>query len=397
MGAMVEARDLVGLASDPAFAVDAEGRIVAWNPGASTLLGYTPRQAIGRMCYEVVQAVLPRGEPLCTPHCEGSLCFGHRQPFAVDTCRARCRDGGWITVGISTLVVPSHRKVAANGAAAAVVFLRVNGQVRPETAAGPLRIFTFGRFCLAADGRGIAIDNWRRKQALTLLKFLVAHLGKAVHGERLVECLWPEADERRGRDRLKVTIYFLRKQLRSAGLSADVVTTVGPAYVLRGDAVWVDSEAFESLVGQGRTCQRQARCEDAIRCFEGAERLYRGDYMEEELYADWCAEERERLREVYLDVLGRLAESYTERGDYTRAEEVSRKALAHEPCRESFHRSIMQYFVRLGHLDRAILQYERCRRVLMEELGVQPTPETERLYQVILQSANGSGRAPPRR
>lgn len=387
---MIRTRDLVHVASDAAFAIDEKLTVVAWNDGARALLGYTAQEAIGQPCYGVLRAVLPSGEPLCTPMCEASLCFGRCQPFAAQSCHARHKDGSRVPVSISTLVVPQEAKCA--GATQAVIFLRAHEDIQsrplPEQ---PLRIFTLGRFGLAAQGRGIDVEKWRRKQSLTLLKYLVTQLGRAVHRERLIESMWPEAEAEQGRERLKVTVYFLRRQLRTCGVRENILETVGPAYLLRREAVWVDAEAFEKLIAEGSSHQRRNRPDEALRCYEEAQCIYRGDFLEEELYADWCAEERERLRELYLEVLARLGECYGARGDHARAAQVCRTALVREPCRESFHRALMEYLVRLDRPDWAVAQYSRCRRTLMDELGVEPMPETLRLYRQIVEATKTGG------
>ncbi len=232
--------------------------------------------------------------------------------------------------------------------------------------------------------RALAVETWHRKQALTVLKYLVAHAGRAVHRERLVEALWPGVDERRGRDRLKVAVWFLRQKMRAAGITAEVIETLESAYALGRETVWIDVQQFERRVAEGCAYRRQRRLDDAIACFEDAQRLYRGDYLEEDLYVDWAAEERGRLRELYLDTLIRLAECHAERGDFASAAQTCRTALVREPCRESFHRALMEYLVRLGRADWAVAQFEHCRRVLAQELDVEPMPSTQRLYHQIV-------------
>ncbi len=391
---MTAARDLTEIASDAAFAVDEGLQILAWNDGARQLLGYRPREAIGRHCYEVLRAVLPGGEPLCMPGCDGALCFARCQPFAVPSCLVRHKDGRWIPVSIGTLVTPRGERTPRAGAPVAVVLLRTQDEVFSQRPLDqPLRIFTFGHFSLAAGGRGSVLQTWERKQALTLFKYLVTHLGHPVHRERLIDCLWPEADERQGRERLKVTVYFLRRQLRAIGTHENVVKTAGKTYTLRREVVWLDAEAFEQFVAEGSSLEREHRPDEALRCYEEAQRLYRGDYLEEDPYADWCAEERERLREIYLEMLAGMAECYAERGDYARAAQVCRTALVRDPCRESFHRALMEHLVRLGRADWAVAQFQHCQRVLAQELGVEPMPETQRLYRQIVEG----GRVPVRK
>jgi DNA-binding SARP family transcriptional activator len=252
---------------------------------------------------------------------------------------------------------------------------------------GALQIFTLGGFGVTASGCTVALENWKRKQAVTLLKFLVTQLDRPVHRERILDCLWPDVDEERAWGRLKVTMYYLRSQLRATEIGDDVVRTVGDAYLLRRDAVWVDTEIFEKLVAEGRTLQDQARWQEALRCYDEAFSLYRGDYLEQDIFADWCAEERERLREICLEMLSRKAQCHAQCGQYTQAVQVCRKALVRDPCRENLHVTLMEYLLCLGHPDRALAQYRRCEAMLAREFGVEPMPETQRLYQQIMSGA----------
>ena len=391
---MVDTRDLVNFASDAAFAVDGDSRIVGWNEAAHDLLGYADGEVIGRPCYEILEAVLPGGEPLCTPSCEGAMCFKLRRPFAVPACRLRCKDGQWAPAAISTLVMPRETGIRPKGEAVAIVFLREERSAPEQSRAVlPLRIYTLGRFGLSSGGRGLPIETWERKQALTLLKYLVTHQGRPIHRERLIDCLWPDADEAAGRKRLKVTVYYLRRQLRSAGIGERVVDTAGKSYTLRRDAVWVDAGAFEELITEGLNLERHGRPEQALRRYNAAQHLYRGDYLEEEPYADWCAEERERLREKHLELLASMAECHAALGHYAEAAQVCRTALFCDPCRESFLCALLEYFVRLGRVDWAEAQFRYWRKVLKDELDTEPMPETLRLYHRLVKNEAGAPNA----
>lgn len=376
-------------ASDAAFAVDDRNQVAAWNRGAEELLGYAPDEVIGRRCAEVLQSVLPGGEPLCMPNCELFRCFRECHPCGVPSCRVRRKNGDWVSVAYSSLVMPGQAPGPPSGAVVAVVFLRENEErqagARPR---GVLQIFALGKFGLAANGSGVALEKWKRRQAVTLLKLLVTQLDRPVHRDRILDYLWPDVDEERGWGRLKVTMYYLRTQLRACGAGEDAVRTVGDAYLLRRDAVWVDAENFERLVAEGRTLQGKGRGDEALRCYDEAQFLYRGNYLEQDTFADWCAEERERLGEIYMEMLTRKAECHAQRSEYVEAAQVCRKGLVHDPCRESFHRGLMQYLVRLGRADWAIAQYRHCHAVLAREFGVEPMPETQRLYEEILGGDN---------
>jgi PAS domain S-box-containing protein len=390
---MIDAHYLVDHVSDAAFAIGGGLNITAWNRGAQQLLGYAPGEVIGRHCSEVIQAVLPGGESLCVPSCDGIQCFRRERSFAASVCHARHKDGGWVAMSIASVVMPKQSRRSHGDAEIAVIFLRQ--EAGEEKQAGPpseraLEISVLGRFGVAVRGRRLAVETWERKQALTLLKYLVAHLDHPVHREALIEYLWPDVDEGQGRERLKVTVYFLRRQLRAAGLPDDVLQTIGKTYVLNGETVWVDAETFQRLVAEGLTLQRRQRWGEALDLYEEAQHLYRGDYMEEDIYIDWCAAERERLREIYLEALAGMVDCHAERGHYAEAVQVCRTALVRDPCRESFHRALMEHLVQLGRADWALAHYQSCRRILARELGVEPMPETRRLHRRILE---GDGRA----
>ncbi len=384
------ASDLAEFASDPAFAIDADAKIVAWNAPAQRLLGYTPSEAIGRDCGDVLQATLSGGEPLCHPDCDVIRCFQDCRSYGVPNCRLRHRDGEWIPASIASVAMSERARRLSGDNVMAVIFI----QDVVTASAGPqhhtLQVFTLGGFGIVAAGRSIDIGKWKRKQAVTLLKYLITQLDRPVHRERLLDCLWPDVDQSRGWGRLKVTMYYLRRELRANGMSDDVVKTVGNAYLLRRDAVWVDADVFERLVTEGRALQGQAQWSDALDRYVDAQRLYRGDYLEEETFADWCAEERERLHELYLEMLARTAECHAELGQYAEVVQIYRKALVFDPCRESFHCLLMQYLMKSGRPDLALVQYRHCQQVLAREFGTEPLPETQRLYQQILKRGDSA-------
>lgn len=382
---MPRAIDLVRFSSEAAIAIDEKMNIVGWNSGAEGLLGYSPDEATGRHCGDILQAVYSSGEPLCSAACEGMSCFMRGEPWAVQSCRLRHKNGEMMSAAISTLVMPVEGEYRSGDDAMVVVFLHEAGLTPKEPLVStPLRIYTLGHFCLTVAGEGLAADKWKRRKAVELLKCLVTHLGRPLHRERLIEYLWPDADMTSGWERLKVVISFLRKQLRTGGLKEEAVETIDKSYLLRRDAVWVDADAFEKLVFEGRDMEKEGRITEALTRFGSARRLYRGDFLEGDPYADWWAEERERLREIHLDMMGGLARCHAEQGDLLEAAQICRIVLFRDPCRESFFQSLIEYLARLGRYDLVEAQYQKWRHVLTEEFGLEPTPETMRLYQKLL-------------
>jgi len=96
-------------------------------------------------------------------------------------------------------------------------------------------------------------------------------------------------------------------------------------------------------------------------------------------YDDWLLFERERFRQLSLHALEALAERMGREGDLARGLEAALSAVRTEPLRESAHRVLIRLHLAEGNRGEAVRQYELCRRLLRERLGVEPSPELERL------------------
>lgn len=382
--------DLIEHSSDAAFAINRDHRITAWNDLATRFLGFSNVEAVGCNCGEILNATLPGGEPICHADCNEFCDSRDCQPYKAPHCLVEHRNGDWVAASLSSITLRHKDESVPSDQEVAIIFLR---DVATATLVPPhqtLQIFTLGGFGLVLAGQSIDTGRWKRKQAVTLLKYLVTQLDRSVHRERLLDCLWPDVDEKQAWGRLKVTMYYLRRELRSQGISDDVIKTIGSAYMLKRNSVWVDAQAFERLFDQGRKLWEQAQWGDALTLFIESERLYRGDYLEEEVYEDWCAEERERLRELYLELLARMVECYARLGSHTEAIHICRKALVIDQCRENMHYALMEILVNDGQPELALTQYRQCKQILTREFGTAPLAKMQRLHDQIIKAAKGS-------
>ena len=134
---------------------------------------------------------------------------------------------------------------------------------------------------------------------------------------------------------------------------------------------------------------------------EAAALLYQGDLLEgvrvkEPPFDEWLLGERERLRELALQGLGKLLEVQSGAGLAGAAIRTAMRILGLHPARESVHRQLMQLFQSQGRRAEALRQYRLCVDALQRELGVEPQLQTQRLYQEIVRSgrvlsASGGG------
>jgi DNA-binding SARP family transcriptional activator len=96
-------------------------------------------------------------------------------------------------------------------------------------------------------------------------------------------------------------------------------------------------------------------------------------------YDDWVLLERERFRQLRIRALDRLCESLAGRRRSAEALEVGLAAVAIEPLRESAHRALVRIHLSDGNACEALRQYGLCRRLLGEQLGIEPSDQMEEL------------------
>jgi DNA-binding SARP family transcriptional activator len=128
---------------------------------------------------------------------------------------------------------------------------------------------------------------------------------------------------------------------------------------------------------------------------EGEDECRAGPLLDRELlpdwYDDWLIIERERFRQLRLHGLEALSRRLLEHRRYGEAAEAALSAIAGEPLRESAHRALIQVHLAEGNASEALRHFELFRRMLLDELGLAPSPQL-----VALARAAGDGRVTPR-
>lgn len=254
---MTDPSKTVERVSDPAFSIDEDLCITGWNERLEELTGYSSEEVLGQTCDEILQAQLPGGAPLCRADCKGHECLVAGKPFEVSACQLKAKNGRLIDAEFGSVVMETGPDRGAEGQELAVILVRNRESAKSIQNSERLQIHTLGDIELLFDDQPIAIENWKRKQAITLLKVLAVSDGGTIHRERLAAILWPDADGEKGWERLRVTIYALRKELKAAGLADPIVETVDRSYRLKSENVWIDFQAFEASMMRAARLRRK--------------------------------------------------------------------------------------------------------------------------------------------
>ena len=220
-----------------------------------------------------------------------------------------------------------------------------------------------------------------------LLAWLVLNRKKTHAREALTELFWGEQRADRARRCLSTALWRLKQALEPDGVQpgAYLISTAATVGFNSDSDHWLDVAAFEEGVGLLRNLgQRTGNAQDWLRA-EGAIGHYTGDLLEG-FYEDWAIRERERLRLLYLDSLAALLTHYSQGGDHDDALRCGQQILALDPLREDIHRELIRLHLQRSHRALALHQYEQCRAVLEDELGVEPMEETRALCAALLPS-----------
>jgi DNA-binding SARP family transcriptional activator len=230
-----------------------------------------------------------------------------------------------------------------------------------------LKISTLGGLSIRLAGEPVTGLASRKVEALLVY---LACTGRTHPREVLAELFWEERAQTQAMANLRVALSSLRKHLEP------YVTITREAVALDPEAeIWLDVAELERKLGAGET--------------EEALALYRGDFLAGfyvrgcPSFEDWAAVERERLHHTVLDVLQDLVRSYIAQARYQEGITYAARMLQLDPLAESAHRQMMRLLAYSGQRGAALAQYETCRQLLQDELGVEPTAETTALYEQI--------------
>ncbi|WP_330322497.1 AfsR/SARP family transcriptional regulator [Streptomyces anulatus] len=253
---------------------------------------------------------------------------------------------------------------------------RLLGTVSVETLTGPLPLGPAKRRSLLA--------------ALLLSANTPVSLG------RLTECLWDDEPPSQARGVIQGHVSRLRALLAGADAEAYGVelATLGDAYVLRAPETLLDSQRFEELLMLAREQRGPA---DAVLMFKEALSLWQGPALSGAFAGPPLRVAAHSLEESRLATVEQLSRAYGALGEHHRAAALLTAETAAHPLRESLAAELMLALFRAGRQSEALDRFHRTRRLLADELGIDPGHELADAYALILRGAPGPpGAAPPK-
>ncbi|GAA2296090.1 BTAD domain-containing putative transcriptional regulator [Nonomuraea roseoviolacea subsp. roseoviolacea] len=232
-----------------------------------------------------------------------------------------------------------------------------------------------GALDLRLDGSPVPLTAPKQR---ALLAVLLIAAGRPVPARRLVDELWGGSPPRS----VDSTLHSLVSRLRAKGVSA--ITKEPGGYRLGLEGAAVDAHAFERLARRARESAESGASGEAARLYREALDLWRAAALVDVPDSPAVAAERVRLDGLRLAVWEEYADALAGAGRHAEVAARLRGVLAEHPLRESLWTRMIVALDRSGRPDEALAAYDRARRALAEELGLDPGPELRHVHQRIL-------------
>ena len=223
----------------------------------------------------------------------------------------------------------------------------------------------------------VSAPKWR-----ALLAALLLSPGRPVAIGQLVDELWGDSPPARAGNLVSLYAYRLRRLIGDAG--GRVLVTRAPGYQIMLSPGDLDAESFARLVAAGRAAlagDDPARAADLL---GAALDLWRGPALADVPATSLVAAEADRLEESRVQALELRLEADLGCGRHDEAAPELRRLLADHPLREGLWGLLMRALSGAGRQAEALEAYAQAREVIADELGVDPGPDLQQLYQDIL-------------
>jgi YVTN family beta-propeller protein len=225
----------------------------------------------------------------------------------------------------------------------------------------------------------------QRPRLRALLALLLLHANEVVSSDRIIDALWGDDPPQNAANAVQTTVSRLRKQLVDGDDAvAEIIRTRPPGYVIQLAPDALDLARFERLVEQGRAALHAGRPETASQHLRDALATWHGPALADVQYEGLLQRERERLDEERLTTLELRIDADLACGRHTALVGELEALVAENPYRERLRGQLMLALYRSGRQAEALAAYQDGRRLLVDELGIEPSRALQELERSIL-------------
>lgn len=252
----------------------------------------------------------------------------------------------------------------------------------PQHINARLTLYTLGDYRVVLDGEEIpaAILSQQRK-VMDLLKFLIVHRKNGLVKEVLYNIFWPGYTEKSARNNLNTIIYRLRKIV---GEDPSYIITSSGIIRLNMNVCAIDVEDFLENINLGKQEEMRGNHQGSLDFFYRAKLIYKGEFLEKDLYYDDIMNERENLKSTYLRLLIKLIKINLNAGNHFEALTLAKELIAKDALCESAYRLLMIASTLMGNKNEVPRIFEKLNDRLSREYDVQADHKTVELKDMLL-------------
>jgi predicted ATPase/class 3 adenylate cyclase/DNA-binding winged helix-turn-helix (wHTH) protein len=240
-----------------------------------------------------------------------------------------------------------------------------------------------GSLQVVDDERVIVLGGSKQR---ALLGVLLVHANETLSTDRLIDELWGEQPPATAAKTVQVHVSRLRKALAAAAGDGaeELVVTREHGYELALDPERLDAHRFERLVAEGRASLADGEPRRAVSALEAALAMWRGQPLDDLAYERFAQREIARLEDLHVAALEELIDAKLALGGHGEVVGRLEGLIADHPYRERLRAQLMLALYRCERQADALQAYQDARRVLVEELGIEPGARLRELEGSIL-------------
>lgn len=257
-----------------------------------------------------------------------------------------------------------------------------------------VEVLTFGNFDIMFNGKSVFKSAGRKYKNLELLKYFITNRNKKIVPENIIDYFWSDKEYGDPKNALSTQIHRLKKSLIElnlmkppGGMDAPYyfeLNFVNGFYVFSiGENCTIDVELYKEktlLADSMKTTDP----EEAIKNYKDVIDIYKGQYMEENVYSEWAVTARNRYHRTYIQSVLQLMELLKYYGRYSEIVEIFEDIVSIEPYEEGFHIYFLEALIELGEFRYALSHYNYLATKMYKDIGVRPSSALKKIHRKIL-------------
>jgi len=209
-----------------------------------------------------------------------------------------------------------------------------------------------GKFEVFVKNERVPYKKFRRKGVITFFKYLLSNFPKQISIDKISDDLYRHLDLKKAKHNIYVSVSVINKLFESYGVKEMIIRAQGMYGLNPGVIKSIDFIEFTELARKSK--------------FKEMVNLYKGAFLEENMYDDWTMQIRDYISGLYVNALSNLAEK--EKG--AKKEVLLRKLLDADPLNEEAAKSLLTYYIDNGNKSAAISFYEKIKKIYEEDYGM---------------------------